>query len=934
MEWIDNFCKEHEIDEREVSKLRLQNGKGLNMLLKEEWKERSPNYGDVLFRMWHELIKKDSTRETDTKKEEKTNEVCLDEKSPTLVEPAEEKASIVSEEPHDICEEDDIGVTHEVNESTPPRGPFGKVDDLKDLADSVSLYDLGNGPSANPDFGSVISITGVCSKEPSWRFGTVATMLIRDDPPGAASVFSQLKVDIRGSNQNQDLNYRTVELLLKKMKPGVSVAVRGRVERLEDENASSDPEHELKFKLVVDSDYHALVYVENKTGLFTRQLSQPWYVQQGVYPFIVDDKRLHEGDIIQKTDIEENPIRRVFCKSSVSDSEIKKIAIAFKNSFDGDIFVGVEESGKVTGMKFTEGELLKWREQISMTIGQILPGSNEEVSICASDEEARESIRKKCFVSVMKLDECTQKNVEKVSVIARIHVPKGTARVYFSKQTDIHAFVRVGAENKRFNDYVDLFSRLESLSSRRIMPIADEQSYVEEQYKEAIEHMKGLQKLRVFKSIKYESQEREFKMIFGDKPVEIIEKKYFSQYTCGFLNSLGGSIFFGVQEDEKSKQGHVVGIVVPLEKREEFVRNSITTFSKFYPPVKTSQFRITFHDVSVSAELILRYHKTRVSRSGKCVLLRGPPEEIGAKWTKFIKDKLPGQLCRVIPVKPECFCIVAEKLDFTSEQFMGIIELFEKINSKVKLDAMDENELKSVLKDVCIIEIQVKRSPYPIHMVKPIETFVFDEHETLHQLKQDKLMYRFALDSRSEFDVEKFLSHVENFDPSGNSYVLVASPFDLPSIERDLYGLVIPKWTLTIDLDQQPKQIGHLYQVFEDLNDLHQTERNRFVRTSQDHKLDLNPDHGICWLAARGYEEIAKTLSEESHGKWNMTHRGPLRSLLEAELTSCVKPNLLNIVVLWDEGQEVLVDSLRTILEDILSINGDRTAITFVCSTP
>ena len=55
---------------------------------------------------------------------------------------------------------------------------------------------------------------------------------------------------------------------------------------------------------------------------------------------------------------------------------------------------------------------------------------------------------------------------------------------------------------------------------------------------------------------------------------------------------------------------------------------------------------------------------------------------------------------------------------------------------------------------------------------------------------------------------------------------------------------------------------------------------------------------------------------------------------MKAELPRCVNPNRLNIVVLWGDGYSSLVDSLRTILEDIISINGYRTAVTFVCSTP
>ena len=61
-------------------------------------------------------------------------------------------------------------------------------------------------------------------------------------------------------------------------------------------------------------------------------------------------------------------------------------------------------------------------------------------------------------------------------------------------------------------------------------------------------------------------------------------------------------------------------------------------------------------------------------------------------------------------------------------------------------------------------------------------------------------------------------------------------------------------------------------------------------------------------------------------------HREPLRESLKAELTNCVKPNFVNIVVLWDDGHQNLLDFLHTILEDILSISSYRLSVTFVCS--
>ena len=802
------------------------------------------------------------------------------------------------------------------------RGPFGKVDNCSDIGDSTSLYNLVTaGDAALPKSGAIISVSGICRKKPR-RVGAVVTFPLGDDPPGAACPLNQedqVKVEVGAKSENQDLNPETVEDLLMKINLGTPVAVRGRVEKLDVMS---------RFKLVVDTDYHGLVYKENNTaGALTRQLSQPWYMEIGIYPCVLDGKSLDVGDVIEKT------TKRFFCNSVTDDDKIKQIAVAFKNSSGGDIFVGVEANGKVTGKEFTQDKAAQWREKISTIIGQMPPEINQQILICTSENDARENLGNKSFVTLMKLGDSTDKRLETISVISRIHITKGTARIYFAKPSDVHVYVRRAAQAMLLQDYEELFSRLVSLRSRKIQPILD----IEQQYKQAIEKMNGTSKYKVLQRAKCETQEREFKMIFGDKPVEKIEKDYLRKYTCAFLNSLGGTIFFGVQEDVQSKVGHVVGVVIHPEERKDLVKKLITVIDAFYPPVSTSQVKITFYNVNVSPELLVKYPNTSADKRGQCVLLQGDADEIGNKWAKFVKDKklLKDMLCRVIKVKPECFAIVVEKWNVTLEQFMKIIKEFEKQNPRVKLDGMMEKDLKPILKNVCVVELLINRSHYPIHMTKPIETSVIDEYgELISPLSLDKLMCRFELDSSSLFDVEKFLSHVENFEPAGNSYLLITSPFNLPKDERDLFGLVIPEWTLTIDFDQELQQEGHLYQIFEDLNDLHKTDRNRFVRTVLDRKLDLNPDNGVCWLAARGYNEIAASLSGESHGDWNVSHRAELKTLLELELASCVKPNQLNIIVLWDENHRKTIYSLHVILEDLISIIGKRTTVTFVCSTP
>ena len=79
-DWFENcVCKELEIDREMVSQFMLMNGKGLNMLLKEDWLSRLPDLvGDLVFRKWNDLKKVDPNKQsaesggTDIKKGKKS----------------------------------------------------------------------------------------------------------------------------------------------------------------------------------------------------------------------------------------------------------------------------------------------------------------------------------------------------------------------------------------------------------------------------------------------------------------------------------------------------------------------------------------------------------------------------------------------------------------------------------------------------------------------------------------------------------------------------------------------------------------------------------------------------------------------------------------------------------------------------------------------
>ena len=811
-------------------------------------------------------------------------------------------------------------------------GVIREVRNLGNVEDVTPLEDYGtDGKSPTPAFGSVITVKGVLKKRPK-VIGDIGTLLIGDDPRGAASSFTALRIVIQSDEENTCLRPYTIKTVLEKMRIGTEMAIKGRVDVLEENDLEKTNTHceMLKFKLVIDSNTHSLVYVEGKPAEFKRQLSQPHWLQN-----------FNLGAIIKKAP------DMIFCESA-NINEIIKYAVAFKNSFHGNIFVGVKKksdnSGEITGLDMNDSGIAKWREKLSIAIGNILPSLDDSAAaICSTKEEAIQFYEQKSFILVMSLLESTKKMVW-------IHVPKGEARLYVTKSSDVHAYIRTGAETKRITDFNDLFCRLDSLGSRKILPISDEETDIEKQYDELKEQSVGLQKRYQIlkklnqdeKELNYEDQEQEFKMIFGDDPVKTIQDKYLSHYSCGFLNSAGGSILFGVQEDENSKIGHIVGIVLSMEEREALVKTAVKTLNNFFSPVNTSQYTFLFHDVAVPSEYITKCNDD----SSTCVLIRGPADEVGNKWPKFAKEHLPDCLCRVVKVQRKMFCIVLKKLKDVSYDVGEVVKQFIKENKRkenkknenkeeISLAYIPENELASLLKDLCIIEFTVKRSQYPIHMVHPIDTHVLDNEGNFLPFNYEIMMRRFELgfNAAIQFDVKKFLQHVDNFRHSGNCYIMIASPFKFSETENDVYGLVVPKWALAIDFDQSPKQKGHLCQLFNEFNDLHQMERNHWVKTPQDSSLDLNPDRGICWLAARGYEEIEKSLSEPEHGSWNMSHRKKLLSLLETDLARSIKPNYLNIVVLWDEGHENIVDSLRVILEDILSINGKRTAVTIVCCT-
>ena len=279
-----------------------------------------------------------------------------------------------------------------------------------------------------------------------------------DDPKGASNVSYNMEVVVRSNKNSVKLRAQNMKTLFKDIHQNAHVVVKGRVERLENDESDNDsPQCEMiKFKLVVDSDHHMLVYLARQTPKCDSQMVQPWWIQDvGDRP---NKYKLKVGNRIPKA------TGRIFCDSTVSDDEIINYVVALKNCSDGDILVGVNKEGEVTGRTYGDGEAAKWQEKISMAITSILPDSKDGGNICSNLEETCNlDEERQCFVYMFSLSE----NKGKGPYIPWIHVPKGEKEpIYFRKERDVHAFVRKGAENKRITNYVELFDSLCSLGSR------------------------------------------------------------------------------------------------------------------------------------------------------------------------------------------------------------------------------------------------------------------------------------------------------------------------------------------------------------------------------------------------------------------------------------------------------------------------------------
>lgn len=776
--------------------------------------------------------------------------------------------------------------------------------------------------------GDVITVTGLCSSRPNNR-GGAGSVLLRNDPPTGSPQFLQLKVDIRANPSSNVLTKYILKNVLD-LQFGDDLVIRGRVETLDQGFKSKREGYTiLPFKVIVDSDYHAAV--RKNVEKIKPQLCTPWPKANLPFPAELDSHPLWQGDkLLKDKDV-------VWLPPETSQQEIKDFALAARNSRTTDILVGVKPDGSLIGKKILMAEVGKMREELCTAINSILPGWDHAIRFCenASDATLMVANGKSSFVAFMwlqdrKEDDSEMFEDESITILIHVHVTKGDKPVYFAHQDHIHAYVRVGTRTEKLRDFDDLFSRLESLAWRNMSEID-----IQQEIEKASVSQKSTEKYELFKNLRLESDQREFKAIYGD-PKDIILKDYVDRYTAAFLSTEGGDIYFGVEEDDLTKFGHVLGVLLSSEERKDLLRESAKIVCNFWPSVHSSQFFIRFVDLECQGGLtkhVLKYPKTSQKGQGQHILLFTGEQKAAEvqNLAKQIASKLkPGSgKLSLLRVKTSRYCLISEQPKMVNtEQLLADLEKDRNFTSKVKLEEIEETELSKILRDLCVVHLNVKKSPYPIHFCHPPRTLCFDSSGRVQQMQSSELLARFKT-SESKFDIEKFLRSVDNFDRGCNSFILMASPFTFLN-EQDIYGLVIPEWLLVLDFDQHPHENGHLFDVFQKQHDLHQGERNLFLKTPLDRKLDINPDNGTSWCAVRGYQELAHTLSEESHGEWNISHGQKVKTHLSDELIVLVNPNQLVVVCLFDEDHENLVPSMHLLLEHVFSI-WSRTSIIFVC---
>ena len=806
------------------------------------------------------------------------------------------------------------------------QGPFGTVDNIQmiEIETYVSTDELSKKKPAN---GALISVKGLCSSTPR-NHGPAGSVLLRNDPAKGGKLL-ELRIDLRACPESNILTKHLISTILN-VKLGEELFVRGRVEHLGKKLESMKKGFKiLPFKIIVDSDQHAAFREEVKMPCsYLPQLSMPWPIECGIFPAEGSTQEaLFENDTLQSTP------GTLYCPPDASLEKIKECAVALKNCQTGDIFVGVSDEGAVIGSKVSRDVAIQRRKDLVNALGGILPSVDQTISICTTAVQSHELVeREKNFVAVMWIQSKTLcpaealEETEEISILFRIHVVKGSSVISFVKPEHTHAYVRIGTETKLMTDYEDLFNRMKSLANRNVPKKISEA--IDHEVNKASVYEVSDQSYRLFERVTLKTDRTEFKEMPGD-PKKIILTDYVKKYSASFLNSEGGDILFGLGEDRTTEVGFVVGISLSEDDRKELLHESSKLICNFWPPVDSCQFFMRVIEVNCDlSRNVLQYPKTYVEREENFVAVVLQNMASVKKLVNYVRSKIVQSA--LLHLSNNRFGILVK--DSSKLYVENILSEMENESFKSKyfqIEMAKFEEVEASVKDLCVVHLHVRASPYPVHLTSPFLTFCLDHHGMVKEMEPNQLIERFAKRDY-QYDPDELFSAVNGFEKENTSYVLICSPFSLPSQERDLYGVVVPEWALVLDFDQNPNQEGHLLNIFKPLHDRHQVERNLFVKTPLDRKLDLNPRSGVCWCAVRGYRDIAKTLSGADHASWMYTHGHRIRILID-QLITHINPNQLVVVCLWDKDQRELLPSLDFILQHIFACWGP-TKVAFVCS--
>ena len=637
---------------------------------------------------------------------------------------------------------------------------FGIVDfeNIQMIETYLSIDELSKKQTAN---GDVISVKGLCSSTPQ-KGGGARTVLLRNNPPKDGT-FLELMVDIRACSESNILTKQVISTILK-VKLGEELFVRGRVELKELKSEKKGFEI-LQFQIVVDSEQHAAFRKDvEKHRSYLRQLSKPRPIECGIFQAVRSlQEPLFENDTLESTP------GILFCPPDAlrdkSLNKIKECAVALKNSQSGDIFVGVSDEGAVIGSKMSCGEVVKTRVNLVKAIGGILPKVDRTISICTTAVQSHKLVeRKKNFVAAMRIQSKTPclaedlEKTEKISILFRIHVERNQVRdrvISFVRPEHTRAYVRVGTETKQMTDYKDLFDRLESLASLNI-PMKSSDAIDHEVNKASVYEVSD-QSYQLFERCKFETEKREFKAIFGD-PKEIILSRYVKKYSASFLNSGGGDILFGIEEDETTKIGFAVGISLSIDDRKELLHESSKRICNFWPSIESCQFFMKVIEVKCDLNKnVLVYPNTYVERAGNFVVVALESMEKVLDLVKLFRSEIAQSALLRLSNK-RFGILVKDSSELYVEDILSKVEKKMFKSKYFKLESAESEEVEASVRDLCVVRIHLIESPYPIHLTSPFLTFCLDRQGMVKEMEPNILMKRCAENRRESLLLESHRS--------------------------------------------------------------------------------------------------------------------------------------------------------------------------------